>query len=294
MCIQVSPHLLNYMARKLILTTCIAIGLCIIGFVSNAQSVSNNKKQVDSIMKTLPTSPRPTPEMFNKVCEYANKNNRQYKRMLVVMSGADPAKDATLVITAKLRKMWVTYSNDFKNDTYGFIGSHIRSFYRYDYLEGDQPEINAIITKLPPCPKPSDYLSDKICDCIKTGSIEYKTAFLELSCADLVNDPPLVIMAKVQRLWNTYHAELHCTDKQMNILQYAVNRNFHLFLDGIVEIYGLDINWVSPSDKKTLLDFARDQSIRYRTGGDIDTANQLLGVYEHLKNNLGAKHAAEL
>jgi hypothetical protein len=280
-------------------TTCIAVGLFSIGFANYAQSVNNNKKQVDSIIKTLPTSPKPASEMFEKACEYANKNDRQYMRILVLMSGADPAKDATLVISAKLRKMWATYANDFMSNTNGFIGSYINTLHQYDYFAEDQPTINALIAKLPPCSKYGDYLIDDLCDCLKAQDFKYKIDLFKMSCADPVNDPPLVLIAKIQRLWNENYEELYCNDQNLPsgktyILNYAVDRIFPLFFDGIVQNYGLNINITAPVDKTTVLDFTRDHINRYlEVPGENNTVKQMETIYQHLKN-LGAKHAAEL
>ena len=57
-----------------------------------------------------------------------------------------------------------------------------------------------------------------------------------MSCVDLTKDSPETIRIKVQCMWKKYYAEFGCDDTgflvpQGNILKYAVNQEFELFVD---------------------------------------------------------------
>ena len=120
-----------------------------------------------------------------------------------------------------------------------------------------------------------------------------------MSCVDLTKDSPETIRIKVQCMWKKYYAEFGCDNigflvPQGNILKYAVNQEWELFIDGVVEL-GIDINMKDPVDGKTLLDFTLDEINRYKKFPDFqEKAKELQEIYNHFKFDLYALHANEL
>ncbi len=150
------------------------------------------------------------------------------------------------------------------------------------------------------CPKPKEGKFVYFCSLIEGQDSQYKQQLREMSCVDLTKDSPETIRAKVQCMWRRYYAEFGCDDTgflvpQGNILKYAINQEFEYFIDGVVEEFGLDINLKDPVDGKTLLDFVLDEIKRYKKKPEYEfKVNELQRIYNHLKNDLKAKHAKDL
>jgi hypothetical protein len=111
------------MAMNSLKTASIAIGLCLTGLIGHAQEISNINRQIDAIMATLPTIPKPSLELINRACEYADKNDLRSLRLFAQLSGADPVKDVPVVMIAKVRKMWATYFKELKCDNNIYLKS---------------------------------------------------------------------------------------------------------------------------------------------------------------------------
>lgn len=127
----------------------------------------------------------------------------------------------------------------------------------------------------------------------------YKDHLQKISCVDRELDSDAVIREKVNCTWETNYAELGYVGEgfihEGNILKYSVNQEFELFVDGMVEDFGININLKDPSDNKTLLDFTLDEINRYKKYPEYqDKAKDLEAIYTHFKVDLNAKHAAEL
>ncbi len=138
------------------------------------------------------------------------------------------------------------------------------------------------------------------CTRVENRDIRYKQDLIERSCVDLTKDSPETIKAKLQCMWKKYYAEFGCDDSgflvpQGNILKYAVNKEFELFIDGVVEDFGLDINLKDPADGNTLLDFVLDEVKRYIKHPNYQQkSKELQVIYNHFKFDLYALHANEL
>ena len=150
------------------------------------------------------------------------------------------------------------------------------------------------------CPTPKGGKFINFCILVENKDAQYKEELLQMSCVDLTKDSPQTIRAKVQCMWRKYYAEFGCDDTgflvpQGNILKYAVNQEFELFVDGVVEEFGLDINIKDPADNKTLLDFVLDEVKRYKKDPDYQKkSKELQRIYDHFKFDLYALHANEL
>ncbi len=150
------------------------------------------------------------------------------------------------------------------------------------------------------CPTPKAGRFINFCTLVENQDIHYKQKLLQMSCVDLTKDSPETIKAKVQCMWKKYYAEFGCDNSGFltpngNILKYSVNQEFELFVDGVVEEFGLDINLPDPADGKTLLDFVLDEINRYKKIEQYwDKVKELQRIYNHLKNDLKAKHAKDL
>ena len=150
------------------------------------------------------------------------------------------------------------------------------------------------------CPKPKAGRFLNFCILVENKDVQYKEELLQMSCVDLTKDSPQTIRAKVQCMWRKYYAEFGCDDTgflvpQGNILKYAVNQEFELFVDGVVEEFGLDINIKDPADNRTLLDFVLDEVKRYKKDPDYQKkSKELQRIYNHFRNDLKAKHAIDL
>ncbi|HKZ67310.1 MAG TPA: hypothetical protein VJ111_13180 [Chitinophagaceae bacterium] len=163
------------------------------------------------------------------------------------------------------------------------------------------------------CPTPKEGIFYEFCYLVEDKDINYKQELMEMSCVDLKTDSKETINAKVNCMWEKYYHEFWCGDfgfpvPQGNILKYAVNQEFELFIDALVEEFGLDINIKDPADGKTLLDFVTDEIKRYKRYISTDNGanskeiiefwsakvKELESIYDHLKNDFYALHANEL
>lgn len=171
---------------------------------------------------------------------------------------------------------------------------------RLDMYPGEQNDINQLKNTLAPCAEPDEQLFMKLCDMIELKDMKYKELLMQMACVDKRLDGPLLVKAKVQRLWSDYYKEFWCAAAgfrvdQGNILKFSVYSNFQVFVDGVVRHFNLDINIKDPADGKTLLDYLTDEINAYRKLlNSQDKFKELQELYKHYRDNLGAKHAAEI
>ncbi|HKZ67309.1 MAG TPA: hypothetical protein VJ111_13175 [Chitinophagaceae bacterium] len=150
------------------------------------------------------------------------------------------------------------------------------------------------------CPTPKGGKFINFCTLVENQDTRFKEELEEMSCVDLKIDSKETISAKVNCMWKKYYHEFGCDNSgfpvpQGNILKYAVNQEFELFIDGLVEYFGMDINIKDPADGKTLLDYTLDEVNRYKKYPDFaKKVKELQNIYDHLKNDLYALHASEL
>ena len=156
------------------------------------------------------------------------------------------------------------------------------------------------------CPRPKDGKFGNICTLVENQDFAYKKEIKLMSCVDLLKDSPETIRRKVNCMWEKYYNEFNCEGSgfitQGNVLKYAINQGFDYFIDGMVKEFGVNINNKDPANDKTLLDFVLSEINRYKSYYDykekapdaIRRVDDLVRTYNHLKNDLKAKHASEL
>ena len=156
------------------------------------------------------------------------------------------------------------------------------------------------------CPRPKDGKFINICTLVENHDFAYKKEIMQMACVDLLKDSSEIIRRKVNCMWEKYYKEFSCNGESFtnkgNVLKYAVNQGFALFIDGMVKHFGVDINIKDPADGKTLLDFVLDEINEFKNFPDYKVqesdinkrVKELEVIYKHLKNDLKAKHASEL
>ena len=150
------------------------------------------------------------------------------------------------------------------------------------------------------CPTPKGGKFLYFCTLVENKDVRYKDEILQMSCADPLKDSKETIRRKVNCMWEKYYFLFGCDNTgflvpQGNILKYAVNQEFELFVDAMVEEWDVSINMKDPADGKTLLDFTLDEIIRYKKEDDKKSkVRELERIYNHFKKDLKAKHASEL
>jgi hypothetical protein len=150
------------------------------------------------------------------------------------------------------------------------------------------------------CPEPKGGKFVNFCTLVENQDSRYKKQLMEMSCVDLQKDSPETIKAKVNCMFEKYYAEFGCDNSgflvpQGNILKYAVNQEFEYFVDGMVKEFGININIKDPADGKTLLDFVSDEINRYKKSPEYQyKVKKLQEIYNHFKNDYGAKHSKDL
>lgn len=145
------------------------------------------------------------------------------------------------------------------------------------------------------CPKPKAAKMEKFCDVISERGMDYEIELNSMSCVRQ-DDLATTKKEKVQVMWAKYKNEFTCEQdgfmvKDGNVLKLSVHSNFTGFLDGLVNDFAIDINYIDPADGKNVLDFTRDEIDRLKSeGNQPERLNELNQMYSHLKNNLKAKH----
>lgn len=164
-----------------------------------------------------------------------------------------------------------------------------------------QKALDFIKLTLPDLPEPPNGLSAGLCTMIENKDYAFEKLLWQISGIDEKKNSHLVIIAKVQKLfdehWGWFSSCNHLAfDLQNgNIFKYSVNRNFFEFIDFMAADYNIDINRPDPSDNKTLLDFVTEEIERNQRISNAQAfVKKLEELYKHLVNDYGAKHASEL
>jgi hypothetical protein len=156
------------------------------------------------------------------------------------------------------------------------------------------------------CPKPKGGKFLNICTLVENQDVKYKKELLAMSCADPAKDSPITLKSKVSLMWEQYYKDFSCDGDgfipQGNVLKYSIHQGFNYFVDGVIREFSLNINLKDPSDNKTLLDFTQDQINQYKSFADyknnapdaLKRVKDLQTTYDHLRNDLKAKHSNEL
>jgi hypothetical protein len=123
---------------------------------------------------------------------------------------------------------------------------------------------------------------------------KYQQRLLEAAGADPARDSEGEIARKIAAVWAANEETLICNNLQFDVtngslIKYAVSMKFEEFLLDMVH-WGINLNRVDSSDRRTVLDYVRDHIERNR-GSASEVV--LPRYYETLRRG-GAKHAAEL
>ena len=131
--------------------------------------------------------------------------------------------------------------------------------------------------------------------------LSYQIRFLKLACADPVKDSKDVIRAKLQTMWNKYRESFRCINfpnsvaTDLNITKFAVDIGMDVFIHEAVRRYKLDMNFLDPADKKTVLDFVIEQEALTLKSFPVDTSRleDMRRVRKMLEEH-GVKRAKDL
>ena len=169
--------------------------------------------------------------------------------------------------------------------------------------EGVEQEFN--------CPEPTRDSFIGVCISIyqKENAIESSTNFgyryqeelWELSCVNAKIDSPELVKLKIQQMWNKNRETFRCYNyptsiaSDRNVTKFSLDTGFTAFLIEAVRKYKLDMNFLDPADKLTILDFIEEREKYIRNLQPVDTpkADEYQKIYNLLKTN-GAKHSWEL
>ena len=128
----------------------------------------------------------------------------------------------------------------------------------------------------------------------------YQEELWSMSCArqkDTVSEAT----EKIQNMWNKNRETFRCYNyptsiaSDRNVTKFSLDTGFTAFLIEAVRKYKLDMNFVDPADKLTILDFIEEREKYIRNLQPVDTpkADEYKKIYNLLKLN-GAKHSWEL
>lgn len=165
-------------------------------------------------------------------------------------------------------------------------------------MPDEQKQIDSIKQGLPDV-QPLDAYFTTLCTFIERKDYAYEDRLWQMSGVD-PKDARLVIIAKVQKMMYGNWPLCRCNnisfgDRDGNLLKYSVNRNFSIFVDDMVETYGIDINKIDPANGETLLDFMEKEIDRYRKlSNSAERVKELREIANHFVEDYGAKHASEL
>ena len=158
------------------------------------------------------------------------------------------------------------------------------------------------------CPEPTRDQFMGVCNAIydkKDGSEEigigykYQEELWAISCAVPGVDTKEQAALKIQCMWLKYRHKFRCykyagvSVPDGNVLKFAMDTGFSTFLVTAVKKYKLDMNFIDPTDGRTIMDFLKVSMERYRQAGSAERVVEYERIYKLYKDN-GAKHASEL
>ena len=132
------------------------------------------------------------------------------------------------------------------------------------------------------------------------ASFSYKENIWKMSCVR-PNDSKEVIVEKLQCMWNKYRELFRCYGyptsiaSDMNVIKFSLDTGFTPFIYESVKKNKLDMNFIDPTDGKTILDFVQERTIYISNSFPIDVPKleEYKRIYILLKDN-GAKHAKDI
>ena len=161
------------------------------------------------------------------------------------------------------------------------------------------------------CPEPtrdsfigvciSIYQRDNAIESSTNFGYRYQEELWELSCVNAKIDSPELVKLKIQQMWNKNRETFRCYNyptsiaTDANITKFSLDIGFSGFISESVRRYKLDMNFIDPADKKTLLDFIFEQENKIRASIPVnfESADEYQRIYKMLVEN-GAKHSWEL
>ncbi len=114
-----------------------------------------------------------------------------------------------------------------------------------------------------------------MCDCIAIQEkpaeqdkedFEYgfEKRLMNMAGANIPKDSREAATDKISKWWNKYKTLFRCYSISFNIengsiLKYSVIWGFKPFLENIVGLYNMDINFIDPADNRSLFDYVNDE-----------------------------------
>lgn len=160
----------------------------------------------------------------------------------------------------------------------------------------------AVATDPDPCPNPMKL--DNICMNISNRTRDpnpkgdysyiYQRKIYDAACVDLQRDSDEEASRKIRQMWQASRDVLKCDSVQFdvlegNVLKFAVSKMFNEVLEDAI-FWRVDMNWVDPSDGRTVLDYVAYQIERFSGTSVVVT----LEYYYRALRKAGAKHRSEL
>jgi len=161
------------------------------------------------------------------------------------------------------------------------------------------------------CPEPTAQMYSNMCHSIYERqnsqnpgpgiSYKYQELLWKISCAKIGIDKLPEARIKIQCMWSNYREKIRCYNyptlisSEKNVMKFSLDTGFTALISEAVKRYKLDMNFIDPSDKKTILDFIEETEKEIRNSPPIDTsrADEYQSMYQLLRTN-GAKHSREL
>lgn len=97
----------------------------------------------------------------------------------------------------------------------------------------------------------------------------FQEHFWKMSCADPEKDTIETAKPKIQAMWNKNKENFKCTGNSefyasgLNITKFSLDTGFSTFMIDAVKKFNLEMNFIDPTDKKTVMDFIQDEIERY-------------------------------
>lgn len=170
-------------------------------------------------------------------------------------------------------------------------------------FEANLNELAKVTDKVDPksCPQPSKDQINEVCIAIKDSEKntnkniqgpKYHEYLWNLACVKPKDSPDEAKM-KIFKMWDAYKTKFNCTGftgvsvSDGNILKFSIDVGFPTIVETLMERYNFDINFVDPTDSKTILDFVHDR-IKESKNGSEELAD-FQELYKDLKDK-GAIH----
>ncbi len=129
-----------------------------------------------------------------------------------------------------------------------------------------------------------------------TDTVEYtyEKHLWEFAGAKMGIDDLETAKKKIQLWWNQHKTKCKCDALGFNVpngnvLKFSIAQSFPDFIDTLVSVYDLDINFIDPADGQNLLDYLNNEIEKMEKTG---ISKESIKIYEDYKlslNRLGAR-----